>query len=339
MLRKTSNVLVLGLLLFFFFLSTEIIFAYPSLNVTVTMHRELIDAYPYVKNSSEYTYRELVKVYGNVLLDSRPVEDGVVAIEVKGSNNEKLFVRTIPVAGVPLANQDAEFISYYSCDINNNPKMNFNKGYHAYFYVKIKNNKPTSTTVLLTISLFDVDGTPLGFGYQGPMELSGYEILGRLFPILIPEWASTGTGTVYANVYTDWPEFQGFPMCSERSINISIENKIEETCPESEIANGTYQMCFRLPPTTPPGTYNISIAVWYKGFKNFGMIAFTMQSMILGDINLDRKIDILDVVSVASIYGSKNGDVSWNPRYDLEPDGKINIYDIVITTSKYGTHY
>ncbi len=58
---------------------------------------------------------------------------------------------------------------------------------------------------------------------------------------------------------------------------------------------------------------------------------------MIGDINGDDIIDIYDVVAVASIYGSREGDPDWNPEADLAPEwGVINIYDLVTLTSRYG---
>jgi len=351
MCRKYLSAWVLGLLLCFLLAFRINISFAQSLNVTVATYRELIGSYPAdVKNCSEYTYRELVDINGTVTLDGRPAEEGLVAIQVKDPNNKKLIVRTVPVGSIPVTSWDVEFVSFYSCDQNGNPKEDFSRGYHAHFYTMVKNTKPTSITVLLTISVVDIDETTLGIGWQGPIELAGNGILGRSFPIIIPEWASLGTGTVYANVYTDWPENQGCSICPEESINFNIEDSSEETHQEPEIRNGTYQTCFRLQPDAPSGTYNISVSALYKGFKDFETTTFAARAPLLediylslGDINLDDKIDILDVVSVASVYGSKSGDSSWNteicphlPRFDLEPDGEISIYDIVVVTSKYG---
>jgi len=347
MCRKYLSAWTISLLLCFLLaFRVNVSFGHPSLNVTVATYRELVDNYPYVKNCSEYTYRELVNIRGNVTSDGRPVEEGLVAIQVKDPNKEKLTIRTVPVGSTPLISWDVQFVSFYSCDINGNPKKDFKRGYQAYLYVKIKNTKATSITALLTISVVDADETTLGLGWQGPIELAGNGILGRLFPIIIPEWASLGTGTVYANVYTDWPENQGCPIHPEKAINFDIEYGSEETYQEPEISNGTYQACFRLPPDAPSGKYNVSVSAWYKGFKNFETTTFAARAPLLedlylslGDVNLDYKINIYDVVLIASVYGSKSGHSSWNPRFDLSPDGEIRIYDVVIVTSKYGATY
>lgn len=60
---------------------------------------------------------------------------------------------------------------------------------------------------------------------------------------------------------------------------------------------------------------------------------------LLGDVNGDRVIDIYDVVRVATVYASSQGDPGWDIMADLKPDGKIDIYDVVIVCSKYATSY
>jgi hypothetical protein len=56
----------------------------------------------------------------------------------------------------------------------------------------------------------------------------------------------------------------------------------------------------------------------------------------LGDTNEDGKIDILDVVRIASYYGKT---VPPAPdSCDINLDNKINIYDVVVATSHYGAY-
>ena len=62
--------------------------------------------------------------------------------------------------------------------------------------------------------------------------------------------------------------------------------------------------------------------------------------LLTGDINYDGKVDIYDIVYMASIYGCKEGDLDWNPFADLAPQwGVINIYDLVTCTYHYGETY
>lgn len=62
---------------------------------------------------------------------------------------------------------------------------------------------------------------------------------------------------------------------------------------------------------------------------------FVVVAMV-GDVNADGEVDILDVASVAKAYGSYPGHQTWNPNYDLNHDGQIDILDIAITAKNYG---
>jgi hypothetical protein len=67
----------------------------------------------------------------------------------------------------------------------------------------------------------------------------------------------------------------------------------------------------------------------------------TVKIMIkmLGDVNGDGKIDILDVTAISAAYGSKPGKANWNPEADLDDNGVINILDIVACTARYAVSY
>ena len=57
---------------------------------------------------------------------------------------------------------------------------------------------------------------------------------------------------------------------------------------------------------------------------------------IYGDINGDGKVDIRDVATVASAFGSYPGHSRWNPEADLNLDGEVNIRDVAIVASNFG---
>jgi hypothetical protein len=59
----------------------------------------------------------------------------------------------------------------------------------------------------------------------------------------------------------------------------------------------------------------------------------------MGDVTGDKKVNIFDVVSVTSAYGSRPGQPNWNVQADLVRDNVINIYDVVAVTSRYGQSY
>jgi hypothetical protein len=62
-----------------------------------------------------------------------------------------------------------------------------------------------------------------------------------------------------------------------------------------------------------------------------------IKRTLIGDLNGDRKVDIYDVVIVATAYDATPADARWNRLADLAtPWNKINIYDVVMVTRVYG---
>jgi hypothetical protein len=60
---------------------------------------------------------------------------------------------------------------------------------------------------------------------------------------------------------------------------------------------------------------------------------------IRGDANEDFKVDIFDIVEMASAFGSHKGDPEYKPEYDLDVDGEIAILDLVTAAGNYGQRW
>jgi hypothetical protein len=61
-----------------------------------------------------------------------------------------------------------------------------------------------------------------------------------------------------------------------------------------------------------------------------GTITVQIPTAAPGDVNADGKINIQDMVSAATSFGSKPGDARFNPAADQNKDGKIDIIDFVL---------
>ena len=88
------------------------------------------------------------------------------------------------------------------------------------------------------------------------------------------------------------------------------------------------------------GNYTISAgADVVPGETNVANNNFTdswIKVTIVGDVNGDGKVNLIDVFSVALAYGSYPGHPTWNPNYDINDDHKINLIDYFTTALNYG---
>jgi hypothetical protein len=56
----------------------------------------------------------------------------------------------------------------------------------------------------------------------------------------------------------------------------------------------------------------------------------------VGDVDGDRDVDILDIASMASIYGANYTDPWYDRRCDMDLDGDVDLFDIVRAAGNYG---
>ena len=59
---------------------------------------------------------------------------------------------------------------------------------------------------------------------------------------------------------------------------------------------------------------------------------------VLGDLNQDGIVNILDAIQAASAFGSYPGHPKWNEQADINRDGVVNILDVIILANNFGKH-
>jgi PKD repeat protein len=59
-------------------------------------------------------------------------------------------------------------------------------------------------------------------------------------------------------------------------------------------------------------------------------------SPLLGDVNCDGKVDILDILEWAKAFGTVNGEEGFNPTVDVNGDNVIDIMDAVLISLHFG---
>ena len=55
-----------------------------------------------------------------------------------------------------------------------------------------------------------------------------------------------------------------------------------------------------------------------------------------GDVDLNGRVDVLDVARVAYSFGSVPGSPKWDPACDLNYDDRIDILDVAIVAFWFG---
>ena len=63
----------------------------------------------------------------------------------------------------------------------------------------------------------------------------------------------------------------------------------------------------------------------------------TLENVKLsGDLNNDGCVDILDLVKVASSFGTKEGDDKYSPIADINKDKVVDIFDLTAVVNSFG---
>jgi hypothetical protein len=87
---------------------------------------------------------------------------------------------------------------------------------------------------------------------------------------------------------------------------------------------------------TKTGTYTVTLNVT-DNQGSWNIVTVNVQVILLGDLNGDGKVNIIDIAIVAKAFGKKHGDPDWNPSADLNNDKVINIVDIAIVAREFGS--
>jgi hypothetical protein len=146
---------------------------------------------------------------------------------------------------------------------------------------------------------------------------------------------------------------QGYSL--EINVTVANQGELTETFNVTLYANTTFVALQTI--TLESGTSTIITFTWNtsgfaKGNYTISAIADTVSGetdtidntytdgyiieTILGDVNGDGKVDIIDIATIAKAYGTYPGHPRWNPNADLDNNNKIDIIDIAKAAKNYG---
>ena len=91
------------------------------------------------------------------------------------------------------------------------------------------------------------------------------------------------------------------------------------------------------PPPFPIITTNgTHYFVYFEFTLSAHNITIQFAPALLGDINDDGTVNILDAIILAGSFGSEPDDQNWNPNADINGDAVVNILDAIILASHFG---
>jgi PKD repeat protein len=108
--------------------------------------------------------------------------------------------------------------------------------------------------------------------------------------------------------------------------------------------NATSMLSFVWDTTSVPYCHNYTISAYatpvpYETeLANNTYIDGGVKIRILGDINGDGTVNILDSIAASLVFGSTLSDPQWNSLCDLNNDGRVNILDVIIISNNFGKH-
>jgi hypothetical protein len=90
----------------------------------------------------------------------------------------------------------------------------------------------------------------------------------------------------------------------------------------------------------PKGNYTISAfappIMGESNVDNNRLVDGWVAKVMVGDLNGDGRVNIVDVTIVAKAFQSRPGDPSWNPNADVDNSGIINIIDVTKVAKEFG---
>jgi hypothetical protein len=296
---------------------------------------------------NSYHFEDRVDVEGDLTGNGYPIPNALVALEIDAPNGNPVVARTLQTSNGPVS-CPLQVTDVMPCDSSGNPQGSFEVESIAFFDVSVRSSSSTSLNGLVLVNPYDSSNASLGVAsssFTVAAEGSSRVIIGLPLQydpnanLVTP--AASGIATVYVSVWTDLIDDGGTPLSSESQAVFTIR--------------GTAQGNTFFTSAPPQGTYEASLSIHFSaGIYSGGYLPIykirvagqfmgtsiaqskQIQISIAGDINMDGKVNLQDMVIFTRAYGSDLSSPNWNPVADINGDGKVNLQDLVLLAHNYG---
>jgi hypothetical protein len=140
-------------------------------------------------------------------------------------------------------------------------------------------------------------------------------------------------------IYVTVSNLGGRPI-SSFNVTLYANATTIQTIKTSIISGYSTTLTFEWNVTVPLGNYTLRAVAEAVAnetiLANNSLVYEIIKVSIPGDINADRKVNIVDVAKGAKTFGSKPGDSGWDANADVNEDGIINIIDIATVAREFG---
>ena len=279
---------LLWLLILLFLLSPSVL-SHPPLEITV------------YTSKSFYGLGERVEIYGEVTLDGVPLENIMVALEVRDPLSNSIITRTVET------NNSGVYTLSFSLDSESL------LGTYTVHVSCSHDGENTSNS-----SSFDVEHIP---SLVLTVETSN------------EAYKPGETIVIFGNVTYDDSPIQRILVAIEVQDpeGTPIVIRVLETSEQ-----GNYELTLQLTSESEKGEYSVHTSANYEDKKATASTTFQLQIELIADIDGDGVVDIVDLFLAARAWSTSPGDPRWDPRCDLDGNGVINIIDLYLVARDFG---
>ncbi len=161
---------------------------------------------------------------------------------------------------------------------------------------------------------------------ESNLTIPSQETLVRTYPLEI-SWPPNFLGNI--SISASWLG------ATPSGINYSLSSD-HVTAHWKNLLSESLNLTVNIDSSAAQGNYSLRILGSSGGVTESTTQSINLRIAFNPDINKDGTVNILDIAIVAKAFGSRLGDLNWNPVADLNKDGVVNRLDLTMVAEDFG---